>query len=129
MAVIRQREQEIDARAQRMGPLMAGLGERPAAVAPDPLTVRSASAADWPALRVLAELDSASLPAAPLLVGERDGRPIVALSLRDGAVIANPFVPTADVVALLELRARQLRREERRRPGRALAWRLSRAGG
>ena len=129
LAVIRQRAHDIDARAQRLGPMLSALGERPAAVAPDPLTVRIANAGDWPALRVLAELDSALLPPAPLLVGERDGRAIVALSLSDGAVVANPFVPTADVVALLELRARQLRRDGRRRPGRALAWRLSRAGG
>jgi hypothetical protein len=62
-------------------------------------------------------------------VGERDGRPVAAVSLSDGAVIADPFVATADVVALLQLRARQLGGQRRRRPGRALAWRLSRAAG
>jgi len=131
LAVIRQRADDIEGRAQRVGPMLAALGDRPAAGSRDPLTVRLAAAADAPALALLAELDCAPLPAPPLLVGERDGRPIVALSLSDGAVVANPFVPTADVVALLELRARQLGRKRRRRPGRrsASAWRLLRAGG
>lgn len=131
LAVIRQRANDIDERAQRIGPMLAALGDRPASRVRDPLTVRFAAAADAPELALLAELDCAPLPTAPLLVGERDGRPIVALSLSDGAVVANPFVPTADVVALLELRARQLGRSGRRRPGRrrAIAWRLLRAGG
>lgn len=131
MAIIRQRANAVDARAQRLGPMLAAL-EGPAPVrSHDPLTVRFAAAADAPALARLAELDCAPLPPAPLLVGERDGRPIVALSLSDGAVVANPFVPTRDVVALLELRARQLGREGRPRRGRrhAIAWRLLRAGG
>jgi hypothetical protein len=128
LAMIRQRANDVDRRAQMLGPLLAGLADESAPVAPEPLTVRLGRAADWPALSRVAELDSASLPAPPLLVGERDGRLIAALSLSNGAVVANPFLPTADVVALLELRARQLRREGRRRPGRAIAWRLSRAG-
>ncbi|HZL54114.1 MAG TPA: hypothetical protein VFC22_00660 [Solirubrobacteraceae bacterium] len=128
LTLIRQRADDIDRRAQMLGPLLAGLADEPAPAAPEPLTVRLGRAADWPALSLVAELDSASLPAAPLLVGERDGRLIAALSLSDGAVVANPFLQTADVVALLELRARQISREARRRPGRAIAWRLSRAG-
>jgi hypothetical protein len=128
LTLIRQRADDIDRRAQMLGPLLAGLADEPAPAAPEPLTVRLGRAADWPALSLVAELDSASLPAAPLLVGERDGRLIAVLSLSDGAVVANPFLQTADVVALLELRARQISREGRRRPGRAIAWRLSRAG-
>jgi hypothetical protein len=128
--VVRQRTLEIERRAQRFGPLLAAVGDDPgkASAAREPLTVRLAAAEDWPLLRVVAELDSAELPSAPLLVGERDGRAVAALSLTDGSVIANPFVRTADVVAMLRLRARQLGVERRRLPGRALAWRLSRAG-
>jgi hypothetical protein len=33
--------------------------------------------------------------------------------LRNGAVIADPFVPTADIVALLRLRARQITHDQR----------------
>jgi hypothetical protein len=53
------------------------------------------------------------VPVAPVLVGARCQRVVAALSLRDGAVIADPFVPTADIVALQRLRARQLGRRER----------------
>jgi hypothetical protein len=128
LAVIRQRASDADARAQMLGPILAARRDEPASAAPEPLTVRLAVAADWPALTRVAELDSAILPGAPMLVAERDGRLLAALSLSDHAVVADPFVPTADVVALLELRARQIRRDRRRGPGRALAWRPSRAG-
>lgn len=49
------------------------------------------------------------LPAGPVLVGELEGRAVAALSLADGEVIASRAVPTHDIVALLELRASQLR--------------------
>lgn len=130
IAMVRMRAGEIDRRARRLGPLLASVTEVSVARTPsEPLTVRLASPGDWPALRVLAELDSARTPAAPLLVGERAGRLVAALSLNDGAVIADPFQRSADVVALLELRARQLGHEQRRLSGRAIAWRLLRAGG
>jgi hypothetical protein len=130
LEMVRQRALEVERRAQRLGPLLAAAAARPgeAVAAREPLTVRLAATEDWPLLRVVAELDSAALPPAPLLVGERDGRPVAALSLADGSVIANPFVRTADVVAMLQLRGRQLGVVRRRLPGRALAWRLSRAG-
>jgi hypothetical protein len=111
--------------------MLADLGERERARASGPLTVRLAAADDARELERIAELDSAAMPAPPLLLSERDGRLVAAVSLADGAVIADPFDPTADVVALLALRARQLtRRPPRRRGGRrALAWRMLRAGG
>ena len=72
------------------------------------LTVRLATHADAPALRHLSELEQTSTPAEPLLLGVVMQRPVAALSLRDGRVIADPFTPTADVIELLSLRARQL---------------------
>ena len=136
LPVIRLQAEDNERRAQRLGTQLAALRERGRQPAPGParageaVTVRFAAEHDTSALAHIAELDSASLPCAPLLVGERSGRPVAALSLRDGAVVANPFAATADVVALLRLRARQLRREApsagRRR--RATAWRLLRAG-
>ena len=131
LAVLRQRAHNIDEHAQRVGPMLEALRNRTAEGMPDPVTVRFAGAADAPALARLAELDSSALPGAPLLVGERDARPVAALSLSDGALVADPFVPTADVVALLQLRARQLGQHGRARRGRrrAIAWRLLRAGG
>jgi hypothetical protein len=69
-------------------------------------TLRLATADDEPALRRLAEIDSQEpLTATPVLVGEIDGRPEAALSLTDGRTVANPFLPTALLLAHLRLRA------------------------
>jgi hypothetical protein len=72
------------------------------------LTLRLATSADRPALARLAELEQASRPAEPVLLGVVMQRPIAALSLSDGSVIADPFAPTAQLIELLRLRARQL---------------------
>lgn len=114
LETIRLRAAEINRRAELLGPHLGGLGDRPETPLQDPVTVRFAVADDARELTRLAELDSASRPADPLLIGERAGQPIAALSLADGAIVANPFVASADVVALLRLRALQLRGEPRR---------------
>ena len=74
------------------------------------VTLRLATGADAPALERLAQLDQASTPAAPVLLGVLMARPVAALSLADGCVIADPFTPTTELIELLRLRARQLRR-------------------
>ena|SRR5436309_14575 len=63
------------------------------------LYIRPAVPADYPAVWRLAALDSAAPPPAPLLVAEADGEVFAAVSLRDGRTIADPFRPTADVIA------------------------------
>jgi hypothetical protein len=73
------------------------------------LTIRPATAADAAALDRLAQLDSRELPAAPHLLAESGGRLIAAVSARDGDAVADPFVRSADAVALLRRRAGQLR--------------------
>jgi hypothetical protein len=80
------------------------------------ITVRRAASADQADLARLAALDSASPPRGPALVAEADSRMLAALPLGAGRPIADPFEPTAEAVALLELRAAQLaeRREGRR---------------
>ena len=85
------------------------------------IAVRLATANDREALERLAALDSTEPPSGSTLVGELLQRPVAALSLRDGEVIADPFVATTDIVALLRLRARQLgaRRPRRLRKGSA----------
>ena len=72
------------------------------------VTVRQATSADGSALARLAELDEARPLRAPALLGVVMARPVAALSLADGRVLADPFTPTADLVELLRLRARQL---------------------
>jgi hypothetical protein len=76
--------------------------------------IRAARGSDGSALDRLAALDSAHVPAGELLVAEADGSVVAALSPDTGAAIADPFRPTADVVALLELRANGLRGSGRR---------------
>src|SRR5437763_9898939 len=73
--------------------------------------VRLAEPADDSALRRLAGLDSSRLPVGPLLVGEMGGGIQAALPVMGGRGIANPFVRTAELTTLLELRAGQLRGE------------------
>jgi hypothetical protein len=88
------------------------------------ITVRSAFADDELALRHLAVLDSApEIPAFPLLVAEIDGELRAALSLKDGGVIADPFVPTASALELLRVRADALTRRPRARRHRPRAFR------
>jgi hypothetical protein len=68
--------------------------------------IRVATAADGPALRRLTEIDSQDpLTAGPILVGEVEGKPEAAFSLADGRAVANPFVPTAHLLAHLRMRA------------------------
>jgi hypothetical protein len=75
------------------------------------VTVRHAHSGDEAALHNLAVLDSADAPAGPMLVAESEGRILAALPLADGRAIADPFIPTAALLDLLELRRRQLERE------------------
>jgi hypothetical protein len=72
------------------------------------ITVRRSVAADRSKLERLAALDSARQPTGPALVAEVDSRMIAALPLGSGRPIADPFAPTAAVVALLDLRAAQM---------------------
>lgn len=63
----------------------------------------------------LAQLDDAQPPAGPVMLALLDGDAVAALSLSDGRVVANPFVATEKVVALLRLRATQLSGERHHR--------------
>ena len=73
------------------------------------ILIREARATDHAALRTLSQRDSARPPAQPLLVAERGGELRAAISLADGAVVADPFERTAELVELLEARAAHLR--------------------
>jgi hypothetical protein len=72
------------------------------------ITVRRSVSGDSSELERLAALDSARPPTGPALVAEADSRMIAALPLGSGRPIADPFEPTAAIVALLELRAAQM---------------------
>jgi hypothetical protein len=69
------------------------------------VTIRAAGAADGDALRRLAELDSARVPEAPVLVAEVAGQMRAAISIPDGAVVADPFHPTKEVIDMIRIHA------------------------
>ena len=74
----------------------------------NPVVIRLATPDDRSSLGLLAELDSREVPAGATLIAEQQGRPVAALSMTNGEVIADPFVPTREVLELLRLRAGQL---------------------
>jgi hypothetical protein len=85
------------------------------------VVMRAARGSDGIALARLAALDSKPAPRGEVLIAEVDGALHAALQLDGGVMLADPFKPTADLVALLELRAGDARR---RRARRGLAERL-----
>lgn len=76
---------------------------------PNDVTIRWAEPSDLDALERVAALDSKKLPAGPLLVAAVDGEIWAAMSVLDDVSVADPFVPSGDLVGLLQTRASQLR--------------------
>jgi hypothetical protein len=74
------------------------------------LTIRPARPVtdDW-AVAALAGLDSARPLSGAVLLAEADGRPVAAVAVADGRAVADPFQPSAAAVAVLRVRAAQLR--------------------
>jgi hypothetical protein len=73
------------------------------------IVIRRADVHDSAALGRLVELaERPEPPAQPVLLAESDGQLVAAVSTATGETVSDPFVATADVIALLELRARQL---------------------
>jgi hypothetical protein len=68
------------------------------------IALRAATDRDAALLDELAALDEAPPLHGPAVVALVDGRPVAAASLSDAAIVADPFVPTADVVELLQAR-------------------------
>ena len=70
--------------------------------------LRLATEHDAAALRRLAQLDEARPLTGRVLIGELDGAPAAALSLKTGRSIADPFERTADLRIHLRARASAL---------------------
>jgi hypothetical protein len=68
------------------------------------ISLRVATDRDTTIVDKLSALDSKPAPHAPVVVALVDGRPVAAASLSDASVVADPFVPTAEVVELLQAR-------------------------
>jgi hypothetical protein len=94
------------------------------------ITIRPEYPDDELALNRLAMLDSADhAPARPLLLAEVDGELRVAMSLRDGSAIADPFHHTAAILALLRRHAGSLESaQDSRRRNRVRPWQRVRHG-
>jgi hypothetical protein len=73
------------------------------------VTIRRLSEAERSRVKLIAELDSRRQPEAPWLGAEVDGRVLAVISLASGETVADPFSRTAELRAMLELRAAQLR--------------------
>src|SRR4051794_29817728 len=83
-----------------------GIGPAPAGV-----VIRRTTASDGPALAALAALDAAPLPLGPSILAEVAGVPRAVLPLDGGPSFSDPFARTDELLALLELRAGQIRRD------------------
>jgi hypothetical protein len=72
------------------------------------VVIRRSAAGDGPALIALAALDGREWRSGPALLAEVDGSLRAALPLDGTAAFSDPFHSTAELLALLELRAVQL---------------------
>jgi len=66
-----------------------------------PVTFRPYLPVDRRPLERLAALDDRRVPRQPVVLAERDGRLLAAVSERTGEAVADPFEPTAHLVAML----------------------------
>jgi hypothetical protein len=76
-----------------------------------PITIRQARPEDDEVLRRLAVLDSAPLLTGRVLLAEQGHEAVAAIALGTGAVVADPFRPSAQAAHLLRLRRYQLLRQ------------------
>ena len=81
------------------------------------MVLRADRPTDEQALRRLAALDSVRPIKGRAILAEVDGRPVAAIGLDDGKVVADPFEHTADVVELLRVRADRFEHKAGRRHG------------
>ena len=85
-----------------------------------PITIRASTTDDHAAIRTLAALDSGIAPAGDSLLAFAGSELRAALPLNGSAPLADPFHPTAEIVDLLRIRAKQMKPARRARltPGR-----------
>ena len=71
------------------------------------ITITQSTPADSQSVWRLAALDDRRAPVGPALLAYVDGELRAAVGLADGRAIADPFHPTAELVEILRLQARQ----------------------
>jgi hypothetical protein len=82
----------------------------PTTVESPDIELRMCKPSDDPDLDRLAALSEVPVPYGRLVVALLDGKLVAAKPLNGGPVLSDPFVKTAQLVHLLEVRAEQLRR-------------------
>ncbi len=80
------------------------------------IAIRVAGADDEAVLRNLSHLDSARPLQRPAVMAIVDGEPVAAISLDDDRLVADPFTPTEDAVAILRAHVAVATARQRRRP-------------
>jgi hypothetical protein len=120
LAALHQSDLQAEAAAVR-GRAQRSRDEKARAGQPNEVVIRRSVDADGPALAALSALDSAAMPLGPALVAEVAGVPRAVLPLDGSRPFGDPFARTDELVALLELRAAQIKRGPPRRR-RRLAW-------
>jgi len=75
--------------------------------------IRTATAADEPALMRLAVLGHAAEISLPALIGEIDGIPAAAIDIADGRIVADPFACPPQLRTHLRMRADGIRAHRR----------------
>jgi hypothetical protein len=75
---------------------------------PDRVTIRRSGPGDGDAISRLARLENRRAAAGPYVLAESGDEVIAAVPLCGGASLADPFMRTAGIVAMLEVRARQI---------------------
>ncbi len=100
--------------------------QQPAAAPPaEPVMLRLSRVQDDDVLARLAELEGRPASKGQHVVAEVGGEVVAALPLGPGSALADPFRPTAHLMPLLELRAKQLADDRPRRRPQAI-WRAVR---
>jgi len=86
------------------------------------IVIRQARPQDDLAIAALAVLDDAERPLGRTIVAQVDGSIVAVLPLDGAGPFSDPFRRTADLIALLEARAKQIASEGERRHRPRLAW-------
>ena len=100
-------EQLADRRADAIAFHAASQAASTATAPREDVVLRRSTAQDAAALTRLAQLDGAPRPVGAVLVAELDGEIVAAVPVEGGRAIADPFRPTAELVALLKARTRK----------------------
>ena len=84
----------------------------------DTIMIRRATAGDAPHLERLAGRDYQRLPGDEFLIAEVAGEPWAAVGIHTGALVADPFRPSAEVAEMVRRRAETLSGGDARHAGR-----------